>query len=252
MLSGRTWGNEWTWGWGCPPARSKCPLPVPSTPGRVLPAQGPESSSASSESRVSGHRVPLAVTGAPTLARRVAVPMGAAAALPVGTTPGPGGPALELTEGAGAVTTVAWAPRGKGGPTTPQRCPPLEDPTATSPRQGTRGHPQLLTSRVVPQPPSGCSSRYPSPSAPVTPQPDPSLRSPLAARLPRRAAGTVTESHARPHVTETAAGRGDGGLSRLTPSTDVPSSPPILALGGTGKEVAPGAEPLRAVTPAWP
>ena len=49
-------GSEQTWGWRCHLGQSECPLPVPSTPGGVLHAQEPESSSAHGKSRVSDHR----------------------------------------------------------------------------------------------------------------------------------------------------------------------------------------------------
>lgn len=157
-------------------------------------------------------------------------------------------------------------PRGTwSSPPLPSSTRPEEDHAAAEPPSGTRGHPWLLTSRVVPQPTSRCFSQYPSPSAVVTPQPDPSVSSPLATRLPRNPAGTTTASHAWPHVTETVAGRGEGGLNQLAEDPQVPrgasqASPQhrcplefphfsISALGRTGKEAAPGSELLYRVTP---
>lgn len=126
--------------------------------------------------------------------------------------------------------------------------------------------PRLLTSRVVPQPTSGCSSRYVSPSAAVTPQPDPSVSSPSATWLPRRPAGTATESHAWPHLTETVAGGGRGGLSQLmgdpqarrgasqaSPRLRHPLESPCFNIyifrGDKGRRWPWRVEPLCAVTP---
>lgn len=129
----------------------------------------------------------------------------------------------------------------------PSIVPPLWD--ALQPPEGDTPHchSRLLTSRVVPQPPSGCSRWYLSPSVLVTPQPCPSVSSPSVTGLPRRLDGTITESHAWPHVTETG-GEMRGSLSQLSrdpqaaPSTSVPPKSPHFSIysfrdregGGTG------------------
>lgn len=220
---------------------------------------------------------------------------------------GPKGPALELTQDMGAVTTMAGAPWGAGGlrrshracptwfpsqprglqqsrPRTPWRCPcPLGHGVSPlhPPRGGPRCHGAAIRdawSPLAPHLQGGPTAQervlqpVPVPVSGGHPTAGPQRQLPTGHTAPQEAGG---HRHGEPRV---ATRNGDcggerrgkaeparwgpppgcpppGERARPAPGTDVPSNSPILAftaLGKMGKEVAPGAELLCAVTPGHP